>query len=205
MRITDEQFISAMEQAVKEKGGDHVARATYFSGGAPRCIVGYALWCIDKSACPTTNMLMADALLPAMGVSQRVAKAAYAAQHLNDSEFEWKYVLQGFKDALMFPESMTQHEAVYNVRARMERLRRKDKGIAEAKVVSGLSNGGLVPTIEPIQWVPIQAPQKITINFTTMTNNISTSLGALEALIQKMNAANAALTSPKQKDHDLVA
>jgi hypothetical protein len=145
MRITDQQFIQAVRDSVAEKGGDHRADATYYSpfvGGAA-CIVGYALAKIDQRLCPTSNQHMANVLLPQMGVSRRVAIAAYAAQHLNDSGFKWKYVLSGFEWGLAnLRDGVSEAVAITEVR----RLADKERGLDLAKV-GGISNGGIMPSL----------------------------------------------------------
>jgi hypothetical protein len=104
MQITDQQFIDAMELAVQEKGGSHIAPGSYWSpdpfgrtGGEAFCIVGYALYKIDEKLCPRNNSHMADVLLSAYGCSRPVAWAGYAAQHANDSRLPWRDVLKTFK------------------------------------------------------------------------------------------------------------
>jgi hypothetical protein len=98
VQITDQQFIDAMSQAVKDKGPSHSAPGSYWnaSKGEAYCIVGYALSLIDKSLCPTNNSHMANTLLPMLGCSRRVGDAAYAAQGLNDRNVGWEQVHDAF-------------------------------------------------------------------------------------------------------------
>jgi hypothetical protein len=99
-QITDRQFIDAMELAVKEKGGHTMAPGAYRVHGAAFCIVGYALARIDERLCPRDNQQMADQLLPQLGCSQRVAMAAFAAQHANDMARTWDECLAVFRYGL---------------------------------------------------------------------------------------------------------
>lgn len=100
MKITDEQFIAAMEQAVQEKGGTHQSIPAYSIYGVPECIIGYALSVIDSRLCPADNEETAYGLLKRLGCSHRVAVAGMVAQMLNDRRLAWKYVLSGFHWAM---------------------------------------------------------------------------------------------------------
>lgn len=101
-QITDEQFIAAMDQAVKDKGDWNQAPGSYrsFSGATPYCIVGYALALISEDLCPRDNKHNADKVLANLGCSERVATAAFAAQYSNDRGNHWGQVLATFHAAL---------------------------------------------------------------------------------------------------------
>lgn len=211
MQITDAQFIRAMEQAVKEKGSGHVAQATYWMG-APACIVGYALGTINSAYCPKDNQEMADRLLVKAGCSEKVAFAAYAAQHLNDSGYSWGDVLAGFHYGMTIPEGFASFEVVYRVRMHAERSRSERRSRDAAKTgtnVQSFMDLVTMPKPEPVQW--IQKPgQKITVSFSmsggfsSLSASLSTTIAEIEALTKVLDQANAKAVA-EQKDHALVA
>lgn len=203
MRITDEQFISAMEQAVKEKGGHHVANPTYSTGGVPECIVGYALWCIDKEACPRNNKTMADRLLPSMGVSQKVANAAFAAQTLNDMRFQWSDVLEGFRYALALPANALSYDTLSydSLNSQYVALATRDHMhmvVAQRQALkTGRATGGMpIPSATPVVVGKI-AGGKITLNFSMAFQESTFTAGFAPALM--------GLQAVAKKDHDLAA
>jgi hypothetical protein len=102
-QITDEQFAAAMERAVKDKGQWHQAPGSYrmSTTGEAYCIVGYALSTLGEGLCPIDNSKNADVVLKALGCSERMAMAAFAAQYSNDRGQHWGQVLAAFRAALM--------------------------------------------------------------------------------------------------------
>lgn len=96
IKITDERFIAAMRQVVKEQGENHVAPGVYQSKGEAYCIIGTALASIDKRLCPKNNLMLAEELLRHHGCSLAVAMAAHAAQYANDTAMRWGEVLEVF-------------------------------------------------------------------------------------------------------------
>jgi uncharacterized protein YukE len=103
-QITDEQFAAAMERAVKDKGQWHQAPGSYRTSttGEAYCIVGYALSTLGEGLCPIDNSKNADVVLKALGCSERMAMAAFAAQYSNDRGQHWGQVLAAFRAALRF-------------------------------------------------------------------------------------------------------
>jgi hypothetical protein len=196
MQITDQQFISAMELAVKEKGGHNVAPGTYWSPtqGA-YCIVGYALWKIKEDLCPKTNALLANDLLVKMGCSQRVAESAYAAQHANDMHMSWDECLDVFRFALEIWKPGQDligfiHRAVYTTRGRRVRM-------SEPAFPGTLyANGGIIHKV----------PDDVVMqSFNGACVAMTTSLSDLSMAFDKFASLTGTAKVATKKEHALVA
>lgn len=203
MNITDEQFIGAMELAVQERGGEHVAPGNYMMNGQAYCIVGYALSKIHQSLCPTTNHAMANDLLPSLGCSEKVAWSAFAAQHANDQGWAWAKCMQVFQwglhnyDRFKGGPAFRLNDFVYE--ALMQA--RRDRALEYAKAPA-LSNGGLIKEPEFVGYGEF----KITFHlehFTTATTALTQAIGSLSATFS--NSTLSAFQPVTKKDHDLVA
>lgn len=126
-KITDAQFIEAMDKAVKLRGEDYVypsgvqddmhsgAECVYTSrSGESACIIGTALNLIEPGLAPTYEEQYRDksyrynvagdwsagSVLLELGVSQRVRAAAASAQFRQDMGFSWGAALDLFKSGL---------------------------------------------------------------------------------------------------------
>jgi hypothetical protein len=187
MQITDQQFIDAMELAVQEKGGGHIAPGSYWSpdpfgnsGGEAFCIVGYALFKIDEKLCPRDNKHMADTLLAAYGCSRPVAWAGYAAQHANDNRIPWHEVLKTFKWGLA-------HAGHYEdvgvfMHAAMDYTRR-EHALTQSKVPAYGVDKGVIHTFSGMTFDFIDTDMSAA--FTTLTkafNEFSVTTNSMTAL-----------------------
>jgi hypothetical protein len=117
-RFTEEQFTEAMKAAVAERGEDYVyphAQCRYRGDdGAPRCIVGVAVFKLDESL--RLEELGADGALRGI-VPDHVRRAAAAAQVeqdgvWNESEVRktWGEALAVYLDKVANPEPDSETE-----------------------------------------------------------------------------------------------
>jgi hypothetical protein len=102
MSMTDEQFDRGLRAAVEKKGNGHVALATYWDRtGSACCIVAVALEeAGQRENIPFSNLVDATTLLPELGVSQKIAHAARAAQVVQDRQYNWGTALAAYEEVL---------------------------------------------------------------------------------------------------------
>ncbi len=98
MKISDQQFVAGMVEAVNKEGYFHTGRPQYWSAEKKRgeCLIGYAVEEAHAGACPRYGGDLAFGLLVGLGVSAPYARLGRMAQSFQDGGTVWGAVLRGF-------------------------------------------------------------------------------------------------------------
>jgi hypothetical protein len=206
--FTNEQIRTAMEGLVKKKGENHTSFARYADvlTGKGECFLG-ALCEHMGFAVPKEGLAAAD-VLGTGNISAEMGSAFQVAQTLNDSHFEWKYVLLGvdlslskFKmtHASKCPCGCGLSRDIRPIIDEVTRIRALDRNNAPAfsSIQGSFATGGYITG----------AGQKVTIDLSGITSTMNSLTYSLESLSASFGAftgsfAEASLT---KKDHTLVA
>jgi len=113
---SDESFIRAMDEVVKEHGREYVFKgwSEYITDGKPACMIGHVLlrigvpveWFTDMRATDipgwtrTWNNRRAENMMLTLGFSQNICYAADGAQRMQDGAMSWGYAHDEFKSRL---------------------------------------------------------------------------------------------------------
>jgi hypothetical protein len=207
--FTNEQIRTAMEGLVKQKGENHTSIGLYTNAltGKGECFLGslceYMGYALPKEGTRARDVLGVD------GVSVAMGNAFQVAQSLNDSRYEWKYVLLGVDlamgvspmiEAVICPCGCGISQNYQPIVDEVKRQRDRDKGMEYAtrnSLPQSFATGGYITG----------AGQKVTIDLSELTgtmNSLTYSLDSLSASFGAFTTSYAGAPVAK-KDHALVA
>jgi hypothetical protein len=208
--FTNEQIRTAMEGLVKQKGENHTSFGRYADPltGQGACFLG-ALCQFMGRGIPAEGTSATNVL--GVGAVSRHMEVAFAvAQSLNDSHFEWKYVLKAVDMVIATPEERLFKEtgancpcgctsSSPNVRQIMDDIRaiRMIDHTRERKQGPLMANGGIIQPIGKIALKDLDFSGIVT--FSTAMNELTVSMSNL------VGSFSTPTYVPAQKDHALVA
>lgn len=210
--FSDEEIRTAMGGLVEQKGENHTAPARYadLTTGAGACFLG-ALCEYMGVAIPMAGT-PANLVLSAYGASAKMRNAFVVAQCLNDSDFEWKYVLLGVdmvlaetrdvKQSLGCPCGCTGDGALRQIMDEVRAIRSLDKSAmhAEAMAVMTANANAASKALGALGQIKFGGSMATT----TLGSKITMNIGSGSLSGGYIYSGTAALAASK-KDHALVA